>query len=123
MNATIQRAFAPSSLRNLKLQLERYHQFCYASATPATPVTETQICRYARFLGDQLASADSVQNYLQGVKTWLITQGQDTTALDSPRLKLLLRGLRRDNYLSQKTGGPGILDHLSAGVLPHQQKI
>lgn len=59
---------APSSWRNLKTQAKKYRTFCELLAVNLFPINETNLCRYMAFLTFTLTSADSVRNYLSGLK-------------------------------------------------------
>ena len=106
MESALQNAFAPSSRKNMALQQQKYLQFCQSIGTNPIPTNETTLCRYAIYLGDRLKSVDSIGGYLQGIKNWMIVQGLPTTAFNSSRLKLVLRGLRRQKQHLPKQALP-----------------
>ena len=75
--------------------MTRYQAFCRQIASPYWPVTEKHLCRYACYLSRNMSTVAAISNYLQGIKNWLMIQGISIEAFSGPRLRLLLRGLRR----------------------------
>ena len=95
VNQALQNAFAPGTRKNQILHQNRYIAFCQQTQYPIWPIEEAHLCRYACFLAQSLSTAEAISNYIQGIKNWALIQGQDITAFASSRLKLTLRGLRR----------------------------
>lgn len=63
-----QKGPAPSSWRNLKTHARKYRTFCELLSIAPFPLSEQNLCRYMAFLTFTLTSADSVLNYLSGLK-------------------------------------------------------
>ena len=87
-------AFAKGTHRNLQVQWESYLLFCnYFMFTPF-PATEEVVTLYAQFLSRSFKSADSIQNYIAGVKT-LHNILDITFPEEHFHLKLSLKGIRK----------------------------
>lgn len=59
---------APGSWNNLVTYSRKYQKFCQLLRIAPFPVSEQNFCRYMAFLTFSLSSANSVLNYLSGVK-------------------------------------------------------
>lgn len=88
-------AFADSTYKNLKIQLETYFLFCFYFNFDAIPTSVLVLSLYAQFLSRSFATVDSIKNYISAVKTLHLLLTENTEAFDSLYLKLIFRGLLR----------------------------
>lgn len=59
---------APGSWSNLVTHSNKYRKFCQLLQIQPFPISEQNLCRYMAFLTFTLTSADSVMNYLSGLR-------------------------------------------------------
>jgi hypothetical protein len=89
--------FAEGTCKNLKIQFKSYFLFCtYFKLTPL-PTTVSKLCLYGEFLSRNFKSVNSIQNYISGVKTLHLFAGFEFPSENLFCVKLLYRGLAREN--------------------------
>ena len=72
----------------------------------ALPSSERILSLYAQFLSRSFKSIQSIQNYISGVKLLHLFKGIDYPQFDSFHLKLVLKGLAKDNPHCPKQACP-----------------
>jgi hypothetical protein len=87
-------AYVVGTYNNIKLQWESYFLFCFYYNFIALPFSERILFLYAQFFS---RSFKSIQNYISGVKLLHLFKGIDYPQFDSFHLRLVLKGLARDN--------------------------
>lgn len=90
-------AFAEGTYKNLKVQFVSYFLFCTYFKLPPLPTSVNILCLYGEFLSRSFKSVSSIQNYISGVKTLHLILGFDFPSEDWFSVKLLYRGLARQN--------------------------
>lgn len=88
-------AFADGTSRNLKIQWQAYHLFCEAFELRALPASTRTICLFIQFLSRTMKSAESIRNYVSGVRTLHILTDTDYTGVRQFEVNLALRGVAR----------------------------
>ena len=90
-------AFAEGIYKNLKIQFKSYFLFCtYFKLTPL-PTTVSKLCHYGEFLSRSFKSVNSIQNYISRVNTLHLLAGFEFPSENWCSVKLLYRGLAREN--------------------------
>ncbi|CAC5360758.1 unnamed protein product [Mytilus coruscus] len=90
-------AFAEGTYKNLKVQFVSYFLFCtYFNMSPL-PTSVNTLCLYGNFLSRSFKSVVSIQNYISGVKILHLLLGFEFPTEDWFSIKLLFRGLSRQN--------------------------
>ena len=71
LQLTTKRGYQPGSCKNLRLQINRYLDFCIDLELPPVPADELQLHRFAQYLADSLSinAIDMVLNYTSALKT------------------------------------------------------
>ena len=90
-------AYAVGTYNNIKPQWESYFQLCFYYNFISLPSSETILSLYAHFFSRSFKSIQSIQNYISGVKLLHLFKGIDYPQFDSFHLRLVLKGLARDN--------------------------
>lgn len=75
-------------------QCRRYLAFCRQFRLQPLPTDVQNLCRYVVHLSDALKYS-SIIGYLDGLRWFHVQQGLDPPPLDAPRVKLVLRGVKR----------------------------
>ena len=96
MEATLQAALAPSSIKNLQVQQSIYRQFCNYFNLQMVPATRRTLCLFAQFLARKFKAPSTIRNYLNGVRILHALQCEDTEQFYHPTLLLLQKGLARN---------------------------
>lgn len=103
---TLSRAYRKNTLKNLRSQALIYHRFCMFYGLKMFPADEWQLVRFARYLGNSLTSAETVQNYLSGVRTLHRIGGYSVPDASSPNLALMIRALKFELAHATKQAKP-----------------
>ncbi|CAC5407176.1 unnamed protein product [Mytilus coruscus] len=90
-------AFAEGTYKNLKVQFVSYFYFAHISICHLLPTSVNTLCLYGNFLSRSFKSVASIQNYISGVKTLHLLLGFEFPTEDWFSIKLLFRGLSRQN--------------------------
>ena len=95
MNRQLESAFRPGTTANHKTQAALYINFCDNYGVQAINSTVDTICLYAAYLTHRFKSAQSVNNYISGVR-FSMHNCLDIypKALDSFELKLMTRACK-----------------------------
>lgn len=88
-------AYAPNTLKNLKVQQSLYLNFCKYFGLEPLPATVQTLGVYLEFLAVKFRDPGAIQNYLGGIKVLHIWNGYDTQQFEHLSLQLMLRGLAR----------------------------
>lgn len=92
---TLQHAYRPGTLRNIRSQALIYSRFCQYYGLNMFPASEWQMIRYARYIANTVISYDTVSNYLSGVRTLHKLGGYYIADLkDSPNLCHILKAIK-----------------------------
>lgn len=97
VKSTMRHAYAEGSFNNLRIQWKSYFIFCEYFSLPALPARVDILCTYARFLGRSFKSVSSIRNYLSAIKVLHTILELDYPTAELIHLRLLLRGLAREN--------------------------
>ena len=94
---SLRRAYALGRFENLNIQWVKYLNFCiYFELTPF-PATTLVLVWYVQFLSHTFRAHASIVGYLSGIKTLHTLLNFSIAGFRGFLLKLMLRGLRRDN--------------------------
>lgn len=88
-------AFAESTYKNKKTQLESYFMFCIYFELMPVPATVHVLTLYAQFLSRSFKSVDSIKNYLSSVRYLHLLLDLEYPQFEAFHLRLVLRGLCR----------------------------
>ena len=83
--------FAEGALRNLQVQWVTYVNFCKYYKLNAVPAHENTMVMYAQHLTQKVKLADTVQPYINGVKTLHSLAQLDLQAFQGVSLNLMLK--------------------------------
>ena len=82
-------------MKNLKVQWKSFLLFClYFEKTPLPASTQT-MALYAQFLARSFKSANSIQNYLSGVKMLHVLLELQPPELNAIEIRLAIRGITK----------------------------
>lgn len=95
LKTSMNAAFAEGTSRNLKIQWQAYYLFCEAFQRRALPASTRTICLFVQFLSRTMKSADSIRNYVSGVKTLHMLTDTDYSGVRQMEVNLALRGVAR----------------------------
>ncbi|CAG2228810.1 unnamed protein product [Mytilus edulis] len=99
-------AFAESTYKNKKTQLESYFMFCIYFELMPVPATVHVLTLYAQFLSRSFKSVDSIKNYLSSVRYLHLLLDLEYPQFEAFHLRLVLRGLCRIKAHCQKQALP-----------------
>jgi integrase len=88
-------AYTEGTIRNLKTQWCSFISFCLYFKLCYLPTSVDTLCMYAQYLSKTFKSADSIVNYLGGVRLMHLYAGLPFDLLQNFLVKLLLKGLRK----------------------------
>ena len=91
----MQEAFAKGTLKNLKVQVGKYQEFCDEYDRIERPASINTLTMYIQYLGSSFSSVGGIKNYMNGVKIWHLIGGYKTTAFEAYALSLMYRGMER----------------------------
>ena len=100
-------ACVEGTLINLKMQWTAFLMFCNFYMLNAEV-----LCAYAQFLSRTFKSAQSIRNYLNGVRILFLLHGCNMYIFSSFEIKLTLRGLDRKLTHSPRQALPITIDIL-----------
>ena len=99
-------AFADGTMKNLLWQWRLFIMFCIYFNFKLLPASVECLCVYAQFLSRSLRAAESIRNYLSGVRTLHLLCDVPYLGKDSVELRMLLRGIARRNPHQTKQAAP-----------------
>ena len=74
---------------------KRYEDFCVRFSIPPLPLTESVLCYFIAYLGDQGLMASSIRSYLSALRQWKISEGlPEPQFAIMPRVKQVLKGIK-----------------------------
>lgn len=88
-------AYAEGTRKNLKLQWESYLLFCLYFNLNSLPASTKNLQLFAQFLSRTFKSADSIRNYVNGVKSMHLLLGYPTEQINKFILNLSLKGIAK----------------------------
>ncbi|CAC5419988.1 unnamed protein product [Mytilus coruscus] len=88
-------AFAKGTLVNFKTQWRAYLLFCYYFHLEPFDINVELLCTYSEFLSRSFRSAQSIRNYLNGIKVLFLLLGLHVDVFSFYELKLTMKGLDR----------------------------
>ena len=91
----MQEAFAKGTLKNLRVQVGKYQEFCDEYGRIERPASINTLTMYIQYLGKSLVSIGGIKNYTNGVKIWHLLGGYQTKAFETYSLQLMYRGMER----------------------------
>ena len=106
-------AYSEGTFKNFKTQIKSYLLFCEYFHIESMPVSVETLCLYIQFLGRSMKSAQSVRNYLNGVKLYHILNDAEFPSLQDFQIKLTLRGLGKVLFHTPKQAAPFTPDILT----------
>ena len=95
-----QEGLAPATHRSYDSAVKKFDKFCDSfRVSDPFPVTETLLCSFAAYLGDQGLSSQTMRSYLAGVRNMQLSLGlpdpRDHSSL--PILRRVQAGIKRAN--------------------------
>ena len=95
-----------STKKNLITQLNSYQKFCNRFMLQYFPCDNTQLCRFGQYLQRSFQSAESVGNYLSGMRTMLALLGLEMPEVKDRQMQMFLTGLKRTMQYTVKQAAP-----------------
>ena len=92
------KAYAPGTLENYRVQWALYFNFCMFFKKVALPAQPKTLVNYMLFLSKKLKALGSIKSYVAGVKTLHELMEISVTAFSSVAVKLMWMGL--DNWVT-----------------------
>ena len=89
--------FAPNSRSSYSSGIKRYLKFCSLYRLEPLDVSEINLLRFVAYLADCKLVVRTIRVYLSSIKSWLLTNGYPGVELFTPRVKLALKSVERDN--------------------------
>ena len=96
LKVTQRAAFASGTYKNFATHWESYMLFCIHFGRSPLPASVESLCLFVQFLANSLKSANSVKNYLRGVKVLHLFANQSVLAFDDFQLSITLKGVSRN---------------------------
>lgn len=93
----VNRGFAFNSRRSYSSGLNRYISFTHLYSLDPLDLSELNLLRFIAHLSAVGLSARTIRVYISGVRSWFVTQGLQIPPLFTPRVKLALKSIERDN--------------------------
>ena len=112
MVKSLESAWAPNTLKNMKTQQQLYIQFGSYFQFQPLPATHRVLCLYCEFLGRKFKSASTIGNYLNGVKWLHIFGGCPVEVFDHYSVKMVCKGLARKKKHQPRQALPMMTDIL-----------
>ena len=97
LNASRRAAYATGTRKNLKTQWESYLLFCVYFGLAYLPISTENLSLYSQFLSRSMRSAQTIKNYISGVKTMNLILGYSADHLNSFIINLGLKGIAREH--------------------------
>ena len=92
--ATLEEAWAKSTRKIMGTQQQLYLDFCMYFNLQALPASVDTLCLFAQFMAREFQAADSIRNYLNGVKWLHILQGHNVGQFQHIILENFIEGTR-----------------------------
>ena len=90
-----QTALADSTKKTYKAGKKHYAEFCSEYNIKPLPVSETELCYFAAYLGEQGLMESSMKGYLSAIREWQISKGlSDPHAAAMPQLRQIMKGVK-----------------------------
>ena len=106
LNASRRSAYAAGIRKNLKIQWESYLLFCVYFGLSCLPTSTENLSLYSQFLSRTLKSAQSIRNYISGVKTMNLILGYSIEHMNTFIINLGLKGIAREHPYCIKQAEP-----------------
>lgn len=106
MSASRRSAYATGTRKNLKLQWESYLLFCVYFGLSFLPTSTEVLSLYSQFSSRTMKSAQSIKNYISGVKTMNLILGYSIEHINSFIINLGLKGIAREHPNCIKQADP-----------------
>ena len=106
LRSTQKKAFAKGTIKNLKVQWNKFYKFAVLTGLPVFPISLQHLCLYVQFLSRSLQCPKSVSNYVSGVKLLHQLAGLPFPDYTELEYRLTMRGLIR------------VLDHVPQRAAP-----
>ena len=95
VKTSMKAAFAEGTHKNLRVQWKAYFLFCNFYGLVPIPATTEVLCLYGQFLGRSFKCAESIRNYISGVKNLHLMLDVKFPAENLFQLDLVFKGLTR----------------------------
>ena len=95
-----------STKKNLITHLNAYQKFCDRYMIQYFPCNNQQLCRFMQHLKRSFESADSVSNYLSGLRTIMALSGLEIPDPKDRQIQMFLTGLKRIMQHAVKQAAP-----------------
>ena len=93
----LQLSLAKSTIRSYASSFRRYSSFCTLSGVQQFPTSESILCQFVAYLGQQQLKHQTIKCYLSSIRYFQIMQSYpDPFVKDMPRLQYVLRGIKYD---------------------------
>jgi len=96
VRAIVSSGYAVNSRRSYSSGLNRYMKFCALYDLDPLDISEAKLLRFIAYISALGLRVSSIKVYLAGVRSWTVTAGFAIPVLYTPRVKLALRSLERD---------------------------
>ena len=99
-------AYSVGTFKDLKTQIKSYLLFCEYFHIESVPVSAENLCLCIQLLGRSMKSAQTVRNYLNGVKLYHTFNDAAFHSLQDFQIKLTMRGLGKILFHTPKQAAP-----------------
>ena len=87
-------ALTSATKRTYQVGRKRYEDFCIKFNVPSIPISESVMCYFVAYLGDQGLMPSSIKSYLSAVRQWQISEGYPEPQFSlMPCLKQVVKGV------------------------------
>lgn len=93
----VKAGYAPNSQRSYSSGVVRFLKFCQMYGLDPMDASEVNLLRFIAYLSSQGLLARTIKVYLSGVRSWLLLSGSSQLLVYTPRVKLSLKSIERDN--------------------------
>lgn len=97
VRSMVAHGFAPNSRSSYSSGFKKYLKFCGLYRLDPLGVSEINLLRFVAYLADCNLVVRTIRVYLSSIKSWFLTNGYPSPELFTPRVKLALRSVERDN--------------------------
>lgn len=91
---SLRNGYRASTLKNIRSQALIYSRFCEFYGLDMFPADSWQLIRYARYVANMVTSAETVNNYISGVRKLHQLAGFPVPGTNDPNLSHMLRAIK-----------------------------
>jgi len=93
----VKAGYAFNSQKAYSSGMVRYFKFCSVYSLDPLELSEVNLLRFIAYMSHQGLLARTIRVYLAGLRSWLVRTGYSHIQVYTPRVKLALKSIERDN--------------------------